>query len=94
MTREQHLAMADLSGQIAVSRLAAAMSDHPFDNDQDECTDRAILCTVAAAHHGLLAQRCDECGGHGNGLVYDNPHQHAGRCRRCDGAGWIPRADR
>ena len=48
MTREQHLEAARRAGQIARSNHWRAVSDHPFDNDQDECAESAVLWVAIA----------------------------------------------
>ena len=91
MTTEQHLELARKAGQIARSNNWRAVSDHPFDNDQDECAEDAVLWAAGAWHHALLAQRCGKCKGSGR---IGTPSWKSGweRCADCNAAGWIARA--
>ena len=82
MTTEQHLEAARRAGQIARSNHWRAVSDHPFDNDQEECSDSAVLWVAIAAHHAFAAQECAICRG-----VGWNP-----TCSECRGKGWTTRA--
>ena len=88
MTREQHLEAACRAGQIARIRLAQAVSDHPFDNDQHECAETGLCWSVIAAHHARAAQTCARCGGDGG-----DPDLSGECCQKCDDAGWLPRAE-
>ena len=90
MTCEQHEDAAYRIGLIVRVRLAQAVSDHPFDNDQDECAATSLAWAVIAAHHALAAQTCDMCNGTGSGIPF--PPEAEVPCDTCDGAGWIPRA--
>ena len=84
MTTKQHLDAARRASEIARIRHAQAVSDHPFDNDQAECADSAIIWFTVATHHALLAQKCPPCDGYG----WVVPR---GRCQACNGEGWIAR---
>ena len=93
MTREQHLEAARRAGQIACSNNWRAVSDHPFDNDQDQCADDAVLWATIAAHHAIQSMQCGRC--YGRGWAPDHgPMQEifvAEDCPDCDGIGWVAR---
>ena len=74
MTLDQHLDLAAHLGELAA----------------DESVATPALYAAGAAHHGRLAQQCEDCGGTGT----SNPGLCSWlACTACDQRGWIPRAE-
>ena len=77
MTTEQHLQAAEEHGDAA----ATWFSNSKFGVD-------FVFDAIVAAHHGLAAQTCERCEGHG---VFKDTPKYDG-CPDCKSQGWLPRA--